>query len=318
MNEYPKIAVLIPCYNEAVTIAKVVDDYKRLLPDADIYVFDNNSNDGSGDIAREHGAIVRPVFRQGIGFVIAEMFRDIDADAYLMIDGDDTYNPEDSAALITHVLEGRADMAIGDRLSSTYFTENKRMFHNSGNRLVRFLVNFLFRSKIRDIMTGARAFSRRFVCSFPVMSAGFEIETEMSIHALDKKMMITESPVGYADRPAGSHSKLNTFRDGYRVLKTIFILFKDYRPMTFFGLFSFFAIVAALILSIPVLIEFVRHGWVPRFPTLIVAVGLGVMALLSFAVGCILDTIKKYNDRMMMMMTDIKFDTKMIKGEQKQ
>ena len=300
-----KIAVLIPCYNEAATIGKVVSDYKRLLPEADVYVFDNNSTDGTADIARENGALIRPVYRQGKGFVISEMFRDIDADAYLMMDGDDTYNPEDTAALITPILEGRADMVIGDRLSSTYFTENKRRFHNTGNRLVRFLVNSLFRSKVRDIMTGARAFSRHFIYSFPIMSGGFEIETEMTIHALDKKMMIVETPVGYSDRPQGSFSKLSTFRDGFRVLKTIFTLFKDYRPLSFFGIISLVAMIAALVLSVPVLYEYFVTGLVPRFPTLIVSVGLGIFALLSFAVGCILDTIKKYNDRTMLMMTNI-------------
>ena len=300
-----KIAVLIPCYNEAATIQTVVADYKRLLPEADVYVFDNNSTDGSGDIARESGAIVRPVYRQGKGFVIAEMFRDIDADVYLMMDGDDTYKAEDTAALIVPVLEGRADMVIGDRLSSTYFTENKRRFHNSGNRLVRFLVNALFRSRIRDIMTGARAFSRRFVRSFPVLSAGFEIETEMTIHALDKKMMVTEIPVGYKDRPVGSVSKLNTFSDGFRVLKTIFVLFKDYRPLSFFGLTAAALFLVAFVLFIPIFLQFLETGFVARFPTLIVSVGFTTAALLSFACGCILDTIKKYNDRTMLMLTDM-------------
>ncbi|MCL2362031.1 MAG: glycosyltransferase family 2 protein [Defluviitaleaceae bacterium] len=300
-----KIAVLVPCYNEALTIGKVVADYKALLPEAEIYVFDNNSTDGSGKIAREMGAIVHPVYRQGKGYVIAEMFRDIEADAYLMMDGDDTYDPKDTAALLAPVLEGRADMVIGDRLSSTYFTENKRPFHNSGNRLVRFLVNTLFKSKIRDIMTGARAFSRRFVRSFPVLSSGFEIETEMTIHALDKKLMVAETPVGYKDRPAGSVSKLNTFRDGFRVLRTIFTLFKDYRPMSFFGLTAGVLFLVALGLFIPVLVQFIGTGMVARFPTLIVSVGLLVASLVFFAVGCILDTIKKYNDRTHMMLTDI-------------
>jgi len=300
-----KIAVLIPCFNEAQTIKKVVTDYKALLPEAEIYVFDNNSTDKSGDIARECGAIIRHVYRQGKGFVIAEMFHDIDADAYLMMDGDDTYDAIDTAALLIPVLEGRADMVIGDRLSSTYFTENKRPFHNSGNRLVRFLVNTLFKSKIRDIMTGARAFSHRFVRSFPVMSAGFEIETEMTIHALDKKMMVVETPVGYKDRPIGSVSKLSTFRDGFLVLRTIFTLFKDYRPMSFFGFLAAILFIAALVLFVPVLIQFMETGMVARFPTLIVSVGFVVASLLFFAVGCILDTIKKYNDRTHMMLTDM-------------
>jgi len=300
-----RIAVLIPCYNEALTIKKVVIEYKSLLPDADIYVFDNNSTDGSGDIAQESGALVRPVYRQGKGFVIAEMFRDIDADAYLMVDGDDTYNAEDVAALLNPVLDGYAEMVIGDRLSGTYFTENKRPFHNTGNRLVRFLVNILFKSRVRDIMTGARAFSYRFVKNFPVLSSGFEIETEMTIHALDKKMLISEKPVEYRDRPSGSISKLNTFRDGFRVLKMIFTLFKDYRPLSFFGWISVIMFIAAIGLFIPVFIEYLRIGLVPRFPTLIVSVGLAIIGLLSFACGCILDTIKSYNDRMFLILTDM-------------
>ena len=301
----PEIAVLIPCYNEALTIAKVVADYRRLLPEATVYVFDNNSTDGSGEIAIEHGAEVRKVHRQGKGFVIAEMFRDIDADVYLMMDGDDTYNPEDTAALIQPVLENRADMVIGDRLSSTYFTENKRRFHNSGNRLVRFLVNLLFKSNIRDIMTGSRAFSRRFVRSFPVLSSGFEIETEMTIHALDKKMMVSEQMVEYKDRPAGSFSKLNTFSDGFRVLRTIFTLFKDYRPMTFFGSAAAVLFIMAIVLFIPVFLLYLETSLVERFPTLILSVGMFTAALLSFACGCILDTIKKYNDRTLLMLTEI-------------
>jgi glycosyltransferase involved in cell wall biosynthesis len=299
-----KAAVLIPCYNEKPTIAKVVSDYRRLLPEADIYVFDNNSTDGSGDIALAAGAAVVPVYAQGKGFVIREMFRTVKADAYLMVDGDDTYNPEDAAALLTPVFDGRADMVIGDRLSGAYFKENKRRFHNSGNRLVRFLVNLLFRSKIRDIMTGGRAFSRRFVCGFPVMSSGFEIETEMTIHALDKRLLIAEMPVGYTDRPAGSYSKLNTFRDGFRVLGTIFELFKDYRPMSFFGIIALLSMLLSIILFIPVLNGYLATGLVERFPTLIVSVGLALVAMLSFACGCILDTIKKYNDRVMALMAN--------------
>ncbi|MDR1736176.1 MAG: glycosyltransferase family 2 protein [Oscillospiraceae bacterium] len=301
----PGTVVLIPCFNEAPTIGKVVSDYKNLLPEARIMVFDNNSTDGSGALARAAGAEVVPVYRQGKGFVIVEMFRDVDADVYLMVDGDDTYNASDTAALVTPVLEGRADMVIGDRLSSTYFTENKRRFHNSGNRFVRFLVNFLFKSRIRDIMTGARAFSRRFVQGFPVMSSGFEIETEMTIHALDKKMMIAEQSVGYSDRPAGSVSKLNTFSDGMRVLKTIFTLFKDYKPLAFFGTISVIALLIAAAMFIPVLIDYIETGLVAKFPTLIVSVGFGVLSLLSFACGCILDTIKKYSDRTMMMIANL-------------
>ena len=300
-----KIAVLIPCYNEAATIEKVVGDYMRLLPEANIYVFDNNSTDNSGAIAQAAGAVVIPVYRQGKGFVINEMFRDIVADVYLMVDGDDTYNAEDTVALIEPVINGRAEMVIGDRLSSTYFTENKRPFHNIGNRLVRFLVNLIFKAKVRDIMTGARAFSRRFVVGFPVMSSGFEIETEMTIHALDKKLPIAELPIGYSDRPPGSFSKLSTFRDGFRVLLTIFNLFKDYRPLTFFGLFSLLSMVIFLVLMIPVLVDYFATGYVPRFPSLIMAVGIIILAALSFVVGCILDTIKKYNDRNLLMLTNL-------------
>jgi len=300
-----KIAVLIPCYNEAITIKKVVEDYKQALPNADIYVFDNNSTDGSADIAQEAGALIRHTYRQGKGFVIHEMFRDIDADVYLMVDGDDACNPEDAIALMTPVLEGGADMVTGDRLSSTYFTANTRRFHNAGNRLVRFLVNFLFKSRVRDIMSGTRAFSRHFVYSFPVMSGGFEIETEMTIHALDKKMLTAEMPINFRDRPPGSVSKLNTFRDGFKVLKTIFILFKDYRPMAFFGIFSVLTLLASIGLVIPVLIDYFVTGQVPRFPTLIVSVGFGILTVLSFAIGCILDTIKKYNDRNQLMLTKV-------------
>ena len=225
-----KVAVLIPCYNESVTIEKVVRDYKRVLPEASIYVYDNNSSDGTDGIAKQAGAIVRYEYRQGKGNVIRSMFRDIEAECYLMIDGDDTYPAESAPAMIDLVLQKGVDMVIGDRLSSTYFTENKRRFHNSGNRIVRGLINRLFRSDIKDIMTGYRALSRLFVKSFPVLSKGFEIETEMTIHALDKNFLIEEIPVSYRDRPEGSQSKLNTVSDGVKVLKTIATLFRDYKP----------------------------------------------------------------------------------------
>jgi len=243
-----KIAVLIPCYNEAQTIEKVVSDFKRELPEADIYVYDNNSSDGTDEIAKKAGAIVKYEYKQGKGNVIRSMFKDIDADCYLMIDGDDTYPKENAKEMCDLILEKKADMVIGDRLSSTYFTENKRPFHNFGNKLVRGLINFLFKSKVRDIMTGYRAFSYEFVKTFPVLSKGFEIETEMTIHALDKNFLLKEIPVEYRDRPAGSVSKLNTFSDGFKVLKSKGRLFKEYKPTIFFGLISF---VFLLILLVP-------------------------------------------------------------------
>ena len=233
-----KIAVLIPCYNEELTIRAVVEDFKNVIPEADIYVYDNNSNDDTAKIAKEAGAIVVPEYRQGKGHVVRSMFRDIEADCYIMVDGDDTYPAKDAYNVAKLVLENKADMAIGDRLSSTYFRENKRPFHNTGNKLVRTLINKIFKSEVKDIMTGCRAFNRKFVKSFPVLSNGFEIETEMSIHALDKRFLIAEIPIAYRDRPEGSESKLNTFQDGYRVLKTILKLYKDYKPLSFFGLIA--------------------------------------------------------------------------------
>lgn len=270
-----KIAILIPCYNESKTIAKVVKDYHRVLPDAEIYVYDNNSSDGTDQIAREAGAIVRYERRQGKGNVIRTMFREIEADCYLMIDGDDTYPAENAPEMVSLVLDQHVDMVIGDRLSSTYFTENKRPFHNSGNMLVRNLVNGLFHGNVTDIMTGYRAFSRTFVKTFPVLSKGFEIETEMTIHALDKNLSLASIPVGYRDRPQGSESKLNTVSDGCRVLKTIVRLFKDYKPLLFFGLLSLIVFAVALILFIPVFIEYGRTGLVRRLPTLVTAGFMG-------------------------------------------
>lgn len=231
-----KIAVLIPCYNESATVAKVVRDYREVLPEATVYVYDNNSTDGTDELARAAGAVVRYERRQGKGNVIRTMFRDIEAQCYLMIDGDDTYPAEDARAMVDKVLVDGYDMVVGDRLSSTYFTENKRPFHNSGNVLVRKLVNSFFKGNVTDIMTGYRAFSRLFVKSFPVLSKGFEIETEMTIHALDKNLALASVPVGYRDRPVGSESKLNTFSDGFKVLRTVARLFKDYKPLPFFGI----------------------------------------------------------------------------------
>ncbi len=288
-----KIAVLIPCYNESATIEKVVKDYQRALPEAVIYVYDNNSSDHTDDIARKAGAVVKYEYRQGKGNVIRSMFRDIDAQCYLMIDGDDTYPAENAREMTDLVLSGKADMVIGDRLSSTYFTQNKRPFHNSGNRIVRGLINHLFKSNVRDIMTGYRAFSRLFVKSFPVLSKGFEIETEMTIHALDKNFMLREIPVSYRDRPEGSVSKLNTFSDGLKVLKTIMELYKNYRPLSFFSLVAALLWIIGLILFVPVFIEFIQTDLVPRFPTLIVACILFAIGVMAEVCGIILDVIVK-------------------------
>lgn len=288
-----KIAVLIPCYNEAITIEKVIKDYKKALPEADIYVYDNNSTDKTDEIARRAGAKVRYEYRQGKGNVIRTMFREIDAECYLMIDGDDTYPAESARYMCDLVLSGKADMVIGDRLSSTYFSENKRPFHNFGNRIVRWLINHLFKNKIKDIMTGYRAFSKDFVKGFPVLSKGFEIETEMTIHAVDKNFKLVETPVEYRDRPEGSISKLNTYSDGFKVLKTIAILFKEYKPFYFFGILASLFLIIALIFGIPVLIEYFNTGLVPRFPTLIVACIFLVLSMLFWITGIILEVIVK-------------------------
>ena len=288
-----KIAVLIPCYNESATVAKVVHDYREALPDATIYVYDNNSTDGTDELARAAGAVVRYERRQGKGNVIRTMFRDIEAQCYLMIDGDDTYPAEDARAMVDKVLVDGYDMVVGDRLSSTYFTENKRPFHNSGNVLVRKLVNSFFKGDVTDIMTGYRAFSRLFVKSFPVLSKGFEIETEMTIHALDKNLALISVPVGYRDRPVGSESKLNTFSDGFKVLRTIARLFKDYKPLPFFGIVAGVLMLIALILLFPVLAEFTQTGLVPRLPTFVAACFMALFSLLSLTCGLILDTENK-------------------------
>ena len=288
-----KIAVLIPCYNESKTIAKVVKDYKEALPEADIYVYDNNSTDNTDEIAKKAGAIVRYESKQGKGNVIRTMFREIDADCYLMIDGDDTYPSENARQMCNYVLENGVDMVIGDRLSSTYFEENKRPFHNLGNRMVRGLINKIFKSNIRDIMTGYRAFSYNFVKTFPILSKGFEIETEMSLYALDKKYIIKEIPIIYRDRPEGSVSKLNTYKDGARVIKTIAILFEEYKPALFFNTIAACIFIISLILAIPVFIEYFKTGLVPRFPTLIVAGIMLVISLLLSVSGIILQVIVK-------------------------
>ena len=288
-----KIAVLIPCYNESKTIAKVVSDYKKVLPEADIYVYDNNSKDGTDEIARNAGAIVRYETKQGKGNVIRTMFRDIDADCYLMIDGDDTYPAENAREMCEYVLNKNVDMVIGDRLSSTYFKENKRPFHNFGNKMVRKLINIIFKNTINDIMTGYRAFSYKFAKTFPVLSKGFEIETEMSIHAVDKNFTLKEIPVQYRDRPSGSVSKLNTFKDGARVLKTIATLFKEYKPTLFFNTISVLFYIISIILAIPVFKEYFETGFVPRFPSLITAGISLVIAMLLNVTGLILQVIVK-------------------------
>lgn len=294
MNE-KKIAVLIPCYNEAVTIEKVVRDFRAVLPEADIYVYDNNSTDDTAKIAEKAGAIVRREYRQGKGNVIRTMFREIDADCYIMTDGDDTYPAESAREMANLVLSGRADMVIGDRLSATYFEENKRPFHNFGNSLVRGFINTLWTrqksKKILDVMTGYRAFSPMFAKSFPILSQGFEIETEMTIHALDKNFLIESLPVNYRDRPAGSFSKLNTYVDGVKVLMTIFNLYRNYRPLRFFGAVAILLMILALIMFLPILAEFLQTGLVPRFPTLIVSGLIAVISILSAMCGLILDTI---------------------------
>ena len=293
-----RIAVLIPCYNEAKTIEKVVKDYKKALPMADIFVYDNNSKDSTDEIARKAGAIVRYEYRQGKGNVIRTMFREIEADCYLMIDGDDTYPSESAKEMCDLVLSGKADMVVGDRLSSTYFTENKRPFHNFGNRIVRFLINKLFKNDIKDIMTGYRAFSYDFVKGFPVLSKGFEIETEMTIHAVDKNYKIKEIPVAYKDRPEGSVSKLNTYSDGFKVLKTIATLFKEYKPNAFFDIFATLFLIISLILGVPVFIEYFKTGLVPKFPSLIVSGVSLILSILLFITGIILQVIVKKNRQM--------------------
>lgn len=293
-----KIAVLIPCYNESKTIAKVVKDYKEALPEADIYVYDNNSVDETDKIAKEAGAIVRYERRQGKGNVIRSMFHQIDADCYLMIDGDDTYPAENARQMCAEVLSGEADMVIGDRLSSTYFEENKRPFHNIGNVTVRYLINKLFHSNVRDIMTGYRAFSRDFVKMFPVLSKGFEIETEMTIHALDKNMLLKEIPVTYRDRPAGSVSKQNTYSDGMKVIFTIFRLFRDYKPLLFFSCISVVLLAVAAILFVPVFYEYLQTGLVPRYPTLIVSCFIVLLAMLLWSCGLILEVLVKKHRQM--------------------
>ncbi|WP_028242250.1 glycosyltransferase family 2 protein [Pseudobutyrivibrio ruminis] len=290
-----KIAVLIPCFNEAVTIEKVVKDFKAVLPEATIYVYDNNSTDGTDEIAKRAGAIVRYERQQGKGNVIRRMFSEIDAQCYLMVDGDDTYPAEAAREMVDKIFDDHADMIVGDRLSSTYFEENKRPFHNFGNSIVRWSINKLFKNDIKDIMTGYRAFSYRFVKTFPILSKGFEIETEMSIHAVDKNMFVENVIIEYRDRPEGSESKLNTYGDGMKVLCTILRLFRFYRPNIFFGTTAVVLALLSVIFFIPVLITYAETGLVPQFPTLIVCGFVMIAAIQSFFAGVVLKTIYQKN-----------------------
>ena len=288
------IAVLVPCYNEAMTIGKVVDDFHRVLPAATVYVYDNNSSDDTTRIALEHGAVVRHETRQGKGNVVRQMFRDIDADVYLMVDGDDTYPAESGPDLIKPLLDGDADMVVGDRLSNgSYGEENKRAFHGFGNNLVRMLIKLIYGFSFNDVMTGYRAFSKVFVKTMPVESPGFEIETELSIHAVDKRWRIIEVPIDYRDRPEGSVSKLNTVSDGLSVLRMIASLFKDYRPLALFTCLAALFVFGGLIVGVPVIVEYSHTGLVERFPSAMLAIGLVGLGFLSEACGLVLDTTVK-------------------------
>ena len=288
-----KIAVLVPCYNEELTVEKVVKDFKNNLPEADIYVYDNNSKDNTSKLAKSAGAIVKHEYNQGKGNVVRSMFRDIDADIYVLVDGDDTYPADEVRKLIKPVEEGRADMVVGDRLSNgTYFKENKRGFHNMGNNLVRWLINSLFHSNIHDIMTGYRAYSKRFVKCMPVMSDGFQIETEMTVFALVYRMNVVEVPITYRDRPTGSVSKLNTFSDGFKVLRTLFDLFKNYRPLLFFSFLALIFSIVGLIVGVPVINEFIKTAYITKVPSAVLAASLFIIAFLFIVVGIILDYLK--------------------------
>lgn len=290
----PRIAVLIPCYNEEVTIGKVIDDFRRELPEARVYVYDNNSSDRTAEIAHAHGAVVVAEPRQGKGNVVRQMFRDVEADCYLMVDGDDTYPAEQAREVVAPILEGRADMTVGDRLSNgTYGEENKRAFHGFGNDLVRFMIRWIYGYSFDDVMTGYRAFSRPFVKTFPALSGGFQIETELSIHAVDRRMRIVDVPIVYRDRPEGSVSKLDTFSDGMRVVAMIGTMFKNYRPMKFFGLVSLILLALGLLCGVPVLLEFMDTGLVPRLPTALLAVAFVFLAALSLVCGLVLDSVAK-------------------------
>lgn len=291
-----KIAVLIPCYNEELTVEKVIKDFKRELPEADIYVYDNNSKDKTAEIARNAGAIVKHEYRQGKGNVVRTMFMDIDADIYVMVDGDDTYPAEEVHKLIKPIEEERADMVIGDRLTNgTYQKENKRHFHEFGNNLVRKSINVLFNTKLKDIMTGYRVFNKKFVKNMPVLSPKFEIETEMSLHALDKKFIIEEIPIVYRDRPEGSTSKLNTIGDGIKVVKTIVKMFKDYKPLKFFGVIAAILFIIGLAFGIPVIVEFFKTRYITKVPTAVLATGIMILSVIVGQCGVILDTVVKHH-----------------------
>lgn len=292
--QFRNVAVIIPCYNEALTIGKVIDDYHAALPGAMVYVYDNNSSDDTSQIAKQHGAIVRFEPRQGKGNVCRQMFRDIDADCYLMVDGDDTYDEAKAVDMVLPILNGDADMTVGDRLSNgTYAEENKRAFHGFGNNLVRFMIKWIYGYAFDDVMTGYRAMSRPFVKTFPVMSEGFQIETELSIHAVDRRWRIKDIPIVYRDRPEGSVSKLDTFGDGFKVIAMIGALFKDYRPLKFFSLIAAVLLIVGLFFGIPVIFDFVHTGLVERLPTAILAVAFVFLSGLCSTTGLILDSVAK-------------------------
>ena len=291
-----KIAVLLPAYNEEITIQKVIRDFQKVLPQADIYVYDNNSKDRTNELAREAGVFVKFEPRQGKGNVVRSMFREIDADYYIMADADDTYPSAEVEKLLAPLRSGMADMTIGDRLSNgTYSQENKRGFHDFGNNLVKYLINSLYKGSYNDIMTGYRGFNRLFVKTFPVLSPGFEIETELSIHAMDKRFKLVEVPITYKDRPEGSESKLSTFSDGFKVLKMIFSLFKDYKPLVFFSILAFFLFLVGLIIGLPVIAEFANTGLIDKLPSAVLATGFMILAGLFFIAGIILDTVVRQN-----------------------
>ena len=292
-----RIAVLITCYNEEKTVEKVVQDARKVLPDAVIYVYNNNSSDRTAELAEKAGAVVRNEYMQGKGNVIRRMFREVDAQCYIMVDGDDTYPMEAAPEMVEKVLQHNADMVVGDRLSSTYFTENKRPFHNFGNSLVRGSINRLFHCNVRDIMTGYRAFSYEFVKTFPVLSTGFEIETEMTIHAVNNNMQIDNVIIEYRDRPEGSASKLNTYSDGVKVLRTIVRLYRDYKPMGFFTVLAALLAILAIIFIIPVITAYWETGQVRKFPTLIVCGFTMIAALQAFFSGMILSNMSLTNRR---------------------
>lgn len=290
-----KTVILIPCYNESATIEKVVSDFKKIMPHADVYVYDNNSTDRSGELAKKSGAIVKNEYKQGKGNVVKSMFKDISADCYIMVDGDDTYPAESALEFEELILNGQADMVIGDRLSSTYFEENDRLFHNTGNRLVRKSINFFFKSNLQDIMTGMRAFSYDFVKSFPISSKEFEIETEMSVFALMNNFKIKEIPIKYKDRPEGSESKLNTYKDGFKVISMIFILIRNQRPFLFFTIISIILLILAGIYFFPILFSYFKYGIVLKIPTLIVISTVVIIAAIIFFIGVILHVLKSHH-----------------------